>query len=254
MDLSTVKPEDVIKKEYLGSYTNLHQNIHFRMVHINTSIRIFDTITKYPLKHLYGSSQGIFWEMVYWNFLYSSIVLLHGLVNDEEKPDTLTIFKLKNRILSRWLKDNQEIKNTFKERSKQAVFSKEIEQIAQKIKGVRHTVIAHRLFDHNKELPLEVAGVSFAELTIVFQATEKLFKICSFGVDCGTNFYWPTMTDPNPPAEDVVDIFDMIIKNSSWLNRPEHRGHYWAEERIYRDKAELEELNLWRQKYGLPSA
>lgn len=253
MNLDTAKPEDVIKKEWLNSYTNFHKDIYHRLVHINTSIRIFDTIRQYPLYPLYGPNQGIFWHMVYWNFLYSSIVLLHGLVNDEG-PDVLTISRFKNLLQQKGLIDDSTIKDLFKKRVKEAEFSAKNDDICKKIEAMRHTVIAHRLFDEENGCISSVPGVAFEEISKVCQAIEKLFAVCSFGVECITNFYLPTMTDPHPPAEDVKDILDLLIKNSCWLNHPEHRGDFWLSERQQRSTSELEELNLWRQKFGLPRA
>lgn len=253
MDLSSAKPDDVIRPECLESYKNFHQNIFGRLTHVNTSIRIYETISlyHYPLNHIY--MHGTFWVMVYWNFLYSSIVLLNGLVKDPDS-DALTLLKLKNLIRNKWLKDGNEIKESFSKKLKEARFSSEINEICTQIERMRHKVVAHRSYDVEQEQIHEIPGVSFPQLKKVLQSAEQLFAICSFGVECFTNLYWPSITEPEPKAEDVVKILDLVVKDSHWLNQPERHGVHWEGIRVHKDKHDIEELNKWRRKYGMTPA
>jgi hypothetical protein len=45
---------------------------------------------------------------------------------------------------------------------------------------------------------------------------------------------------------------DLLIKNSLWLNHPERRVRFWQSERQYKSPEQIEELNKWRKKFGLP--
>jgi len=252
MDVSTKKPEDVIRPESLEAYKTAHGNIFGRLVHINTSIRIIETISsyQYPLRHIY--MHGTFWTMVYWNFLYTVIVLLHGIVNDD-LSNTLSLKRFKNLIRKDWLKRDDCIQASFSKQLREAKFSSGINSICNRIERMRHNVVAHRNYSVEEGLP-DFPGVSFPDIKKVSQSAGELFSACSFGVECFTNLYWPSIQEPEPNAKDVMEILDLLVKNSHWLNQPERRGPHWESIREFKNKKDLAELNVWREKYGFKPA
>ena len=62
------------------------------------------------------------------------------------------------------------------------------------------------------------------------------------------------MENPEPPAEDVQEILDLLMKNSAWLNMPEKRKEFWINIREHKDKEDIVEMNKWRMKYGMRPA
>lgn len=251
IDFSIAKPEEVIRQEYLKNYQELHKDIYNRLVHVRTSLIIIDTIRKYPLDMLYGPGEGIFWNMIYWNFLYSTIVLLHGLIIDEFS-EALTLPRLRNLLAKDWIQ--RDIVPDFYERLRDVKFDEEVSQIKAKIRSMRHHIVAHRLFDTTKMLPLNVTGVSFHELKKINKESEDLFKCCSFGMEYLTSLYWPRIEKPDPTADDVEEIIELLLKNSSWINSPEKQGPFWEGIKEHIDKKDIEEMNRWRQKFGMSIA
>jgi hypothetical protein len=106
MDISEKKPEDVLKPAFIQKYKELHEDIWHRLVEINTSITILEKIQEFPFSHFYYPPENAFWSMVYWNFTYTCVVLIHTLVNDQGE-NCLTIQRFKNLLLRDWLADSE---------------------------------------------------------------------------------------------------------------------------------------------------
>jgi len=248
---STKKPEEVIKPEFLETYKNLHSDIWHRLIQVHTNIIILEKIKEFPFVHLYAPQENIFWTMVYWNFLYISVVFLHSLVSDKTKgAHTLLIFK--NRVLNHLLIDS--FKSDYQKMLKKAKLDKNLKSIHVKISVMRNKVISHRFLDSDGSLVKDVEGVSLAEVRQAYDDVEKLFRACSFGGDYLTTFYIPGIVDGKPIAKDIDELFDLIVKNSFWLNQPERRAPFWSIIRQHRDPKDIEELNFWRRKFELPDA
>jgi len=106
MDNYSKQPEEVIYHDFIDAYKCWHKNIWGRLTHVNTNLQILETISQYPLRNIYGGPQDVFWILVYWNFIYASVVLLHGLIKDQA-PDTINMNRLKNLLLTKWLIPNE---------------------------------------------------------------------------------------------------------------------------------------------------
>jgi hypothetical protein len=250
-DLTDKRPEDVLKPEYLQPYQALHKDIWDRLTHVNTSITILETLEDFPFDNLYAPHENIFWTMVYWNFLYISVIFLHTLTTDQgDQKHTLTRFS--RRILNDWI--NNCYKSEYQKCLKNAKLDKNLSTIRAKISQMRHKVIAHRLFDSARAHLIDVEGVTLAEVRQAYQDVEPLFRACSFGTQYVSNLYTGGTVGGKPVKKDIQHILDLIVKNSHWLNQPEHYGDYWAATRQHMDPQEIEELNKWRAKFNLPSA
>jgi len=205
----------------------------------------------FPFHHIYAPQQNIFWTMVYWNFLYVSIVFLHTLTTDQgDQKHTLTRFS--RRILNDWIKGAH--KPAYQECLKEAKLDKRLGPIRRKIAKMRHTVIAHRLLDSDRARVTNVEGVTLAELRQVYDDVENLFRACSFGTQYINNLYIGGTVGGKPVKEDLDELLDLIAKDSHWLNGPERHGPFWPGIKQHKDPKDIEELNLWRKKFGLPDA
>lgn len=250
-DITAKKPEEVFTSEFLPAYTQLHQDIWRRLIRVDANLQILETIGRYPLHHLYGWPNNIFWTMVFWNFLHISVVLLHSLVDETTGAHTLRNFK--NIVREHLLTDS--LKAVYRRKLRETKLSKQLEPTRKKIASMRHTVIAHRFLDDQEHLkPPHVEGVSVSELRKVFEDIKRLFEACCFGSDYLTSLYPPTAPGHKPPEKDIEKILDLIVKNSPWLNQPERRGAFWPGIKQHKDPKDIEELNLWRKKFGLPPA
>lgn len=251
-DVIANKPEDVFTSDFLPTYTELHQDIWHRLIHVDANLQILETIGRFPLRHLYAPQNNIFWPMVFWNFVHMSVILLHSLVSDETKG-AHTLPKFRNSVLNHLRTDS--LKSAYRKRLSQTKLDRQLDPIRKKIVCMRHQVVAHRILDTQESLTApRIEGVSLSELRKVFEDIKRLFKACCFGSEYFTTLYPPAVPGHKPPEKDIEQILDLIVKNSYWLNQPEHRAPFWDIQKRYKSPEDIEELNLCRKKFGLPPA
>ena len=226
MNLSEKKPEDVIKPEFLEKYRELHEDILFRLSHINTTIIILEKILQSPLQ-FFQQSETVFWRTVCWNSVWALVILIHAMVNDQS-PDAHTLRRFKNDIL-KWLKDSE--KAEFSQIRKEYKFDQTTNTIMEKISQIRHKELAHREFKNNC-FP-NPNGITISEIRRVYDDIEKLFQVCSFGIEYDITLY-PTGTCGGKPIEKDIDkiIYTLcnlteeeikIVENSG-KNKSDNRG------------------------------
>jgi hypothetical protein len=249
MLINDKNPQHVLKPDFLEQYKDLHQDIWHRLIQINTNISILEILQKFPFRHIYYPPENIFWESVYWNFLYTSIILIHALVSDTGK-DAHTLTKFKNTVHN-WLQDSE--KQEYATLLKGLDFETSTKKIRNKIARMRTDLLAHRLLDENQKLK-NVDGVTVSEIRRLYDVTEELFRRCSFGCEYVTTFYPRGTCGGKPIAKDIDHILDLIAKDSTWVNQPERSGAFWKDLRQYKSEEYLKELTTWRQKFGLPPA
>lgn len=244
MTISEKKPEDVLEPEFIEEYKVLHNDICFRLSHINTTITILEKILQSPIQY-FEQSQTIFWRTVCWNFVWISVILIRALVEDKHKKDKLTITKFRDNICD-WLKDSEkEIYQMLKDYK----FDQTTEIIKKNMKRIRDKELAHKEFRKNR-FP-NVNGITVSEIRHVYNDIENLFHACSFGVEYDTTLY-PTGEFAGKPIEkDIEKLIDLVVKNSNWLNRPELMEEHWPDMRKDFEQEELHDLNIWRRKFGL---
>lgn len=246
MDINDKKPEDVLKPEFVQQYKELHEDIWHQLVETNTTITILEKIQSFPFHHFYSPNENVFWNMVYWNFTYTLVVLMYALVNDERK-DRLTILKFRDFLSKDWLKDNE--KQEFYKRAGK-FNSANIKQVCDKIDVMRHKIIAHRIMNPDCTLP-EVTGVTLLEIKKIFKEIETLFQACCFGSEYITSLYLNGTCGGKPIERDIDHILDLIVKDSYWLNKPERRPLAWDTIKKTKSSEEILELNQWRKKFGM---
>jgi hypothetical protein len=251
MDLNEKKPEDVLKPEFVQQYKEHHEDIWQRLIQINTNITILEIIQKFPFHYIYYPPENVFWESIYWNFLYISIAFIHSLTTDQgDQKHTLPRFK--NKVLA-WLKDSE--KKSYRKKLRTAKLDKNLQEIRSKIVDMRNNIIAHRFLSHKEEWGVrDVEGLTVPEIRKAYNDAEKLFHVCSFGSEYITTFYPMGTCGGKPIEKDIDHLLDLIVKDSFWLNQPERRKQYWQVERQHLSEEELQELNNWRKKFGLPLA
>jgi hypothetical protein len=251
MDINNKRPEDVLKLEFVQVYQNLHKDIWGRLIHVNTNLTILEKIQNFPFHHIYSPQGNIFWTMVYWNFLYISIIFLHTLTTDEgDQKHTLRGFA--NKIRTDWISDSY--KSEYQKHLKNAKLDRRLEPIRTKIKKMRDKVIAHRFLDSDGARVIDVKGVKLTEIRQAYEDIEKLFRVCSFGVQYISNFYIGGTIGGKPVKEDIDELLELILKNSYWLNEPEREKDFWPTIRERMSGEDIAELNEFRKKFGMPPA
>jgi hypothetical protein len=246
------KPEDVFSPDFLSTYTQLHQDIWHRLIYVDANLQILETIGRFPLRHLYAPHYDIFWSQVFWNFVHMCIILLHSLVSDEAK-DAHTLPKFRNIVLSHLRTDS--LKLAYRKRLNQTKLNKQLAPIRNKIKVMRHEVVAHRFLNIQSQLKSpRVEGVNITELREIFEDTKQLFESCCFSIEYFTTLYPPNVPGHKPHDKDIEEILCLIVKNSNWLRQPERHGPLWQRIKPHKPIKDIEELNEWGAKFNLSPA
>lgn len=251
MDIDQHILEKVICPDCILQYKNLHENIWHRLTHINTSIQILEKLEHFPFHHIYTPHKNVFWSMVFWNYLYTSIVMLHAIINDQIN-DALTLPRFKNLLRNDWLLPQEIYKLDAK--LKLCKFSKNIEILKDRTRNMRHKIIAHVTFEANTGIIPEVPGLSISELRQLYTSVHQLFEVCCFGFEYRTSLYVSDVTNVKPKTEDIDEILSLVLKNSPWINQPELQPAFWPDIRKHKSKEEIDELNHWRHNLGMPDA
>lgn len=251
MEISDIKPEEIIESAYTQEYNELYNDIWGRLIHVHTNIIILECIEEFAFERFYGPQENIFWKMIYWNFLYVAIVFLHGLTNDQG-GEKHTLARFKNRLLE-WIKPT--LREAYREKLKSVKFSEEIKRIGDKVTEMRHKVIVHRILSQEKGLAVEdVEGVTVSEIRRYYDATEELFHACSFGSEHSTTFipYYEETCNGKPVEKDIDKLLNLIVKDSYWLNEPELKKEFWSILRETKSEEEIRELNEYRKRFRMP--
>ncbi len=249
MDIINKEPEDVLKPEFVKTYKELHKDIWYRLIRVNTSLTILEKIHNFPFHPIYSPQDNIFWAMVSWNFFDISILFMNQLTSDGSDEHTINGFR--NRILNEdWLKNG--VKEEYRKLLRNIKLDKRLEPIQEKIKEIRKNVIAHRLLDSNRASVTNVKNVTLDELHQLSEGIKKLFRSISFVVEYDSNFYTGGTIGGKPVKEDIDELLDLILKHSYWLNEPEQMKDFWPDRRRSRSQEEISELNEFRKKFGMP--
>jgi hypothetical protein len=257
MELNERKPEEVFFPESVETYNRLHKDIWHRLIRLHHTIITLEQMTKFPWDFFYGPGNRTFWDTVWWNFLEIAIIHIYALT-DDQSHDAHTLWRFRDRIIHDFDWIHEEDCESFQRALKGAKFDQQIKPVRDRVREIRHTFIAHRLLaPQRSDLARELPGVSLAELRELYDQTERLFRCCSFGS-------WPmtpcldymTQDGEGKPIapQSLEGVFDSIAKDSEFVNEPERRAPYWTHIRRTKSEEQLQAMNRFRKKFGLPDA
>jgi hypothetical protein len=254
-DLAERKPGELFQPEFAERYTRLHEDLWGRIVHLHGTIHTLEQMEHFPFDRLYGPNHMEFWRLVARNFVEMAIVLLHGLVNDQE-PAAHTIRRFKNEIArGPWL--DQRLRDLLMQTLRGRKFDRHAERVAERVERIRHHRIAHRLIDKQTGyLKEQLAGVSLEELRALFNAAHSLFGALSFGSAYVTlaGDLMPGTVRGEPARTCLDEVLDAVIRDSHFVNQPERDRRWWATHREHMPAEELKTVNELRKRVGLPEA
>lgn len=253
-DLANREPIELFPQEFVQRYHRLHSDLWYRIVRVHGTICTLEQLEDFPFDHLYGPNGMEFWRLVAHNFLEMAIVLLHGIINDTG-TDTHTITRFKNTIVKGpWL--DEKMQDLLRQTLKDQKFDHRTNTIAERVKEIRHTYVAHRLMDAQTGLPDEkFARVELRELRDLFDEIHSLFGRLSFGSGYVTlaGDLMPGMVGGKPTRTCLDEVLDAVLRDSYFVNEPE-RDEWWSEVRKHKSNEELQLLNKYRKRIGLPEA
>ncbi len=246
-------PDQLIKSASWDEYENLQKDIWWRLIQVHETIISLELIAKFPFELFLDTNGLTFWHRTYWNFVYASITLLFGLITDSSS-NVHTLPKFKNRIIKDFLRPEykDQLRDVLKEWDRN-----KFQEIEVRVTGMRHNIVAHRTLDTSSGLPNNaMRGVTVSELREVYDHAERLFRILGFGHELSTTTidYADSTVGGEKTNSSLERLLDLVARSSYFVNKPEFHGEHWQGVRACLDPSDIDAMNEWRSKFGLPKA
>jgi len=253
INLRELQPADVIESSWLEEYEESIQRMWQELVLLNSNLYILDKLLSFPFDLFVAPDRRAFFRLVEINLFRSCIMIVWKLVADRG-PDSLTLRRFKNEI-----REHIRCKYSggFDAALKETKFDKQTAQLLQPIKALRNKRIAHLDKDFNlSPEQREEMRVSLSDLKVVRDALNQLFELLCFGhqrVVLPIEYYPEVENPPGVDARsDIEEFLDNIARDSPLLNMPENEPQHWPYDRRSLSKDDLQRLNEYRRKFGLP--
>lgn len=236
-----------LSTQCLDEYKNLDDNIIGSVTELQITIVILRKIHDFPFDFIYSPHENIFWRTVFWNFSYTAINLIFGLLYNNDN-NAISLSKFTQKVLE-LIKEEQ--KDTYREimkddKVKTKVFESKNKEIVKRLEENRNKVAAHR--DVNGPL----FGVTVDELDLFCEEITRRYVVYSLSDDVDFRFgYLKKDTNGTPIPEDLENVLDKLIQNSAWFKRPEN-DQYWDIFRNNMANEEIDMMNSYRRKFGYP--
>jgi hypothetical protein len=253
--LADAKPADLFEPGLVEKYLRLHKDLWWRIIRVHGTLYTLGELEEFPFDHLYPPEGMEFWRLVIENFLDIACLMLHGLVSDTGS-DVLSIRSFRDEIIKGpWLSPQK--RGLLTEKLKQLRFDADVQSIAERVKVIRHNLIAHRLIDRQSGGPFQaVDGVSLEEIWRLFDATHSLFGSLSFGSAYITlaGDQIPSTVGGQPTRTCLDEVWDAVLRDNFFVNMPERRAKWWTAHRERMKPENLQLMNDLRKRIGLPEA
>jgi predicted chitinase len=171
------------------------------------------------------------------NYLKASILLITRLATDQGS-DVRTLPKFRNRLQQMVKPEHQP---DIQERLKAMGFDQRTKELLEKARNLRDTRVAH--FVHNSAQE----GMTLSEIKALRDELNTLLQALSFDVE-----YFMLPFSYEEQRADVDWVLDSVAKGSDLLNMPEHDQLRWQYRRPGFTGEEIQMVNTYRVKFGLP--
>jgi hypothetical protein len=252
IDFSTLGAKEVIREEAFSEYDKGMEFFYLQLVHLNTTIFIADQILKVPLRFFVAPDKTIFFNVVLRNFFDAGLLVITRLATDQG-DDLYTLSHFKNRVRELV---RPEYASSFDGKLKKYRFDKRTVDLFKRARDLRNERVGHI----SQEVALgEIEGthLNFSELKSLRDALNSLLEALSFNAD---HMMLPISYDPrvqHPRGSnhkpDIEELLDYLISTSFLLNVPEQNPILWEHWRDGLTGTDVEQINFYRKKYGLPS-
>jgi hypothetical protein len=239
--------EDVLEAEFVDEYKQGMQFFYSSLVELHTNIFILEKVLAFPFRLFAGPDQ-IFFRQVVINFYDVSILTITRVAADQE-GDLFTLSRFKNAVVQH-IKDAH--RGPMQDRLRAVRFDEATRELLARAKAIRNQRIAHitqQFADNFFQQPLEQLGFNLGELKTLRNSITGLFQSLAINA-----FYrmLPIGYDTDTSQSDIEQLLDGIARKSLVLTMPEQQPEYWQNYRLPSlSETEKEQINIYRQKFGL---
>lgn len=248
-------PEKILKESYIENYNKDIEAIWWEVVKLNSILFVLSKIVKFNFK-LFSShlTKDHFWQLLLQSHYESAVLSLWKIEVDNSFEKGKTLNQIKNEIILNFKDDI--IKKLFIAELKKKVFSGELSEISEKVKLLRHNIVAHLNFDGlPKPQNSENTKIKFEELELYTMHINKFFELLCFG---SGKFVIPleyyeedNLIKNNNRKTDIEEILDTIVKESHIFNLQKNKPEIWEFMFPKLEQRDKDEINFYRRKFGL---
>jgi hypothetical protein len=251
IDFSNLDAKDVRNEDAFPEYERGMDFFYLeQLVPFNASIYVMEHILRFPFGLFTDFGDRIFFTLVLKNFFQAGLLTITRLATDT-KGDLYTLLQFKNWVCQQV---RPQYRDDFQAHLRRTRFDKKTRAMFSKAKQLRDGQVAHLKRDFNIS---EQDRLDFEELKTLRDSLNFVLDALSFNVDrvMLPIQYSPRVTHPTniDSRSDIEKLLDGIARNSVILNLPEDEPEYWPTYRKNLSERELEALNEYRFKFGLPA-
>jgi len=251
MAKSAISADEAFLPEELPFYKKGMEFFHLQLVHLNVNIFILDHVLSFPYYLFTDPDESLFFRMVFENFFYASLLIITRLAADQG-PDLFTLPRFRNRIRDAV---KPEYRRQLDQSLRSARFSATTRSVLHRATKLRNERVAHVL----EEVALgqgEGTRIVYGELKSLRDQLNQLLDALSFN----TYYmmlplqYSPDVSHPGGTGRrpDIERVLDSVARESLLLNLPERNPVAWSSRKQKMPANDLEILNSYRVKFGLP--
>lgn len=254
MDLSEMKPEDVIHPACWAEYESKRDVVWWQLVRLNSTLHVLRHIGEFPFGVLFPTTPMHFFQLTFRTLVDMALLIIDRLANNSRHgPGAL--FRFRNLTMT-------QVREEFRPDLREALRVSRLtnmQKCLQRIGKIRDHFVAHLDKDMAVAdgVPPELQ-VTLQDLEEVSEALGGLFNVLCFGVEHTVLplEYLPGVQHPQgtDPRTDIERILDSLAEQSLILRLPEKRLTSWNAWKKKHSPEELEIVNRYRVKLNLPAA
>jgi len=223
-----------------------------QLVPLNESIYYVEQILAFPFDLFSDFDLSAFFRVTVDNYRTAILLGITRVAADSDSG-SLTLPKFKNR-LPKLIRP--EFRDAFQVLLREARWDRRTRKLVAKAGDIRNKTIAHLDADASLRRS-QVSGLSFDEVKDLRDALNDLLDTVfykPFGVEAMmlTAQHHPNVTHPPGSKPDIERLLDLIVDASDVLRMPEKVPESWQYYRVNLTSHQLERLNEYRRKFGLP--
>jgi hypothetical protein len=248
-------PNQILTDPYLTTYNKDIETIWWEIVKLNSIVFVLSKISKFNF-NLFAShlTKDHFWQILLQTHYESCLLSLWKIEVDNAFDKGKTLNQIRNEIIINF-KSNH-IKQKFIAELKKKNFEKVIGEISEKVKLLRHNIVAHLNFDgipqpkDNKSIKMKFEEINFFTMQI-----NDYFKLLCFG---NQKSVIPIEYDESDESNrtfkhntDIEEILDTIVRESHLIQTKLHKPEEWKYVFPGLPKNDKEEIEYYLKKLGL---
>jgi hypothetical protein len=243
---------DVLLDGFLPEYNRRLDLFYSEMVRFNVNVFIADAIVAFPFD-LFGDGEGdLFFYAAATNSIEIALLLVYKLLRDNDLK-SYSLVRFRNDIAVN-VKDRAKLE--YRKHLKENNVNPSTAKLLKKADSVRNNFIAHSSITANVNRS-KINLLNLKDIHLIQAELNGMFRSLGFQKDF--MFlpipYEPTVIHPkgSDSRPDIVRVLDSKARESYILSMPEKHPEVWKFKRQHLKRNDVERLNEYRTRFGLPT-